>query len=174
MIPHDSPIRPQFSHRGSQLSIAFLVYWRLEGIHSSPNFPIIINHPNCPTDIQRTQRIILRYPMIFPWFHMLHSTMSWCFYSLWSRPENPPQTQASSPRTSGHWRRGQEGELDETRLVDALAGEANVFRCRWGCHGSRLLAGRAGWFGIWFCVVFLFNWECHLIPTDELLYFSEG
>lgn len=28
----------------------------------------------------------------------------------------------------GHWRRGQEGELDETRLVDALAGEANVFR----------------------------------------------
>lgn len=32
------------------------------------------------------------------------------------------------PNTPGHWRRGQEGELDETRLVDALAGEANVFR----------------------------------------------
>ena len=37
---------------------------------------------------------------------------------------------ASEPRSPGHWRRGQEGELDETRLVDALAGEANVFRCR--------------------------------------------
>ena len=47
---------------------------------------------------------------------------------------NPPQPlpplqplQTPCPYV-GHWRRGQEGELDETRLVDALAGEANVFR----------------------------------------------
>lgn len=37
---------------------------------------------------------------------------------------------AAARQLERHWRRGQEGELDETRLVDALAGEANVFRRR--------------------------------------------
>ena len=43
-----------------------------------------------------------------------------------------PSPNPGNPGRPGHWRRGQEGELDETRLVDALAGEANVFRCGLG------------------------------------------
>ena len=35
------------------------------------------------------------------------------------------------PGRPGHWRRGQEGELDETRLVDALAGEAMSSGAAW-------------------------------------------
>ncbi|CAE7033917.1 VWA8 [Symbiodinium natans] len=37
---------------------------------------------------------------------------------------------AAARQRERHWRRGSEGELDETRLVDALAGESNVFRRR--------------------------------------------
>eukprot|EP00930_Biecheleria_cincta_P034503 TRINITY_DN23844_c0_g1_i2.p1 TRINITY_DN23844_c0_g1~~TRINITY_DN23844_c0_g1_i2.p1 ORF type:complete len:980 (+),score=195.66 TRINITY_DN23844_c0_g1_i2:1-2940(+) len=37
---------------------------------------------------------------------------------------------AASRQKERHWRRGLEGELDEGRLVDALAGEAAVFRRR--------------------------------------------
>ena len=67
----------------------------------------------------------------------------------------------STYNTPGHWRRGQEGELDETRLVDALAGEANVFRRDFSLKVDGMIESpqskleRLGWF-IFHCACFIF------------------
>ena len=65
MIPHDSPPAFQryetFTARHFPKPTAFHSYLSLlERIHSSPNCPIIINYPNCPSYIQKIMLEVLR------------------------------------------------------------------------------------------------------------------
>jgi hypothetical protein len=125
MIPHDSPPSFQryetFTARHFPKPTAFHSYLSLlERIHSSPNCPIIT--------IQIVQVIFKRSCSLWYPHSFLLTFPQFLMFLKAAKPSPNP----GNPGRPGHWRRGQEGELDETRLVDALAGEANVFRCGLG------------------------------------------